>query len=64
MKEIILSYAGATVLFIVTMAISLGVMYFSAKQEANAFNRCTGANVTAQEALFAEFRIESCKGYK
>lgn len=36
------------------------VMWFAASQEAKAFNRCTGSDVTTWEAVFANYRIESC----
>ena len=40
--------------------LAMTIVYFMAIQEANVFNKCTGANVTAYEAMFAEFRIEKC----
>ena len=33
---------------------------FSAKFEAEVFNKCTGSNATYFDALFSELRIEDC----
>lgn len=44
------------------LVLVVGITWFSASQEAQAFNRCNpGANVTTWEAMFAEYRIMDCK---
>lgn len=52
------STAWATALLIAIVVISCVAVYVQAAQEAATYNRLTGADVTAWDALFVELRVE------
>jgi hypothetical protein len=52
------SAAWATALLVVICAGFCAVAYVQAMQEAATYNRLTGADVTAWDALFVELRVE------
>lgn len=61
MKQSTFDILAGILMILVMLGVAFGISLFQASIEAKTFNRCTGANVTAWEALFSNFRIESCK---
>ena len=61
MKNSLIDVLAGIIVMVLGLGIALGIGILKSSQEAKTFNRCTGASVTTWEAMFAEFRIESCK---
>jgi hypothetical protein len=49
---------GAVVVFFLVLAFSAGTAWFSASQEAAAYKRVTGIEVSTWDALFLELRVD------
>lgn len=46
-------------IIVTAIAIALSIVVFSAKQEAEAYNRITGKNVSTWDAIFVELRVDA-----
>lgn len=48
-------------LLLLLIAITFGLTWCEASQEARVFNSCTGSKVTTWDAMWADFRIVECE---
>lgn len=50
----------ATMIMIGVCGVTFGIAYTQSYFEANAYNKVTGKNITAWDAMFISLRVEAC----
>lgn len=61
MREMFIGLVICIVFVIPMLAVTGGVLYFKASQEAKTFNKFSEQDATTWDAVFADLRIEACR---